>query len=144
MSKLKLMGLVLLCICMAPLSAPAADFDGSRSLICASVDVIECDEGEACREVTPESINAPRFLKVNFQEKKISTRAGSADKRTTEIQHMGRVDGKLILQGMEDGVEGVRDGLGWSLAISEETGKMVLTGSGDQVGFVLFGACIPD
>jgi hypothetical protein len=29
------------------------------------------------------------------------------------------------------------------LAISEETGKMVLTESGDQVAFVVFGACIP-
>ena len=37
----------------------------------------------------------------------------------------------------------VRDGAGWSMAISEETGKMVLTESGDQVGFVVFGACIP-
>ena len=52
-------------------------------------------------------------------------------------------DGKLILQGAEDGVEGVRDGLGWTLAISEEIGRMVLTASGDNVGFVIFGACTP-
>ena len=36
-----------------------------------------------------------------------------------------------------------RDGHGWSIAISESTGKMVLTGSGDQVGLVIFGACTP-
>ena len=42
-----------------------------------------------------------------------------------------------------DGVEGVRDGLGWTLAIAEDTGKAVLTASGDKVGFVIFGACTP-
>ena len=56
---------------------------------------------------------------------------------------MNRIDGKLILQGVEDGEEGVRDGLGWTMAISEDSGDMVLTGSGDQVGFVIFGACTP-
>jgi hypothetical protein len=43
----------------------------------------------------------------------------------------------------EDGNKEVRDGTGWSIAISEETGKMVLTESGDQAAFVVFGACIP-
>jgi hypothetical protein len=35
----------------------------------------------------------------------------------------------------------VRDGIGWSLSIDEENGEMVLTGSGDEVAFVIFGAC---
>jgi len=56
---------------------------------------------------------------------------------------MELIDGKLILQGAEDGVEGVRDGVGWTMAIAQETGKAVLTASGDQVGFVVFGACTP-
>ena len=51
------------------------------------------------------------------------------------------IDEKLFLQGADDGVEGVRDGLAWSLAIDQTTGKMVLTASGDAVGFVIFGAC---
>jgi len=63
--------------------------------------------------------------------------------RSTHIERVERVDGKLILQGAEDGLEGVRDGLGWSMATSEDTGRFVLTGSGDQVGFVIFGACTP-
>ena len=53
------------------------------------------------------------------------------------------VDGKLILQGAEDGYDKMRDGLGWTMAISETTGQVVLTGSGEQVAFVIFGACIP-
>jgi len=49
---------------------------------------------------------------------------------------MARFDGKLVFQGM--GEE-----LAWSMAISEQTGKMVITASGEEVGFVLFGACTP-
>ncbi len=56
---------------------------------------------------------------------------------------MERVDGKLILQRAEDGYESVRDGLGWTIAISEGTGRVVMTASGDQVAFVVFGACLP-
>lgn len=43
-------------------------------------------------------------------------------------------DGKLILQGMEDG-------RGWSLVIVEETGKMSAAIAGSQVGFVVSGNC---
>ena len=58
------------------------------------------------------------------------------DKRTSSIKHMARFDGKLILQGMGDE-------LVWNMVISEQTGKMVITASGEQVGFVVFGACTP-
>jgi hypothetical protein len=47
----------------------------------------------------------------------------------------------LILQGVEEGVEGVDDGLGWSMTISKETGKLVLAASGDRKAYVVFGAC---
>ncbi len=51
--------------------------------------------------------------------------------------------GKLILQGAEDGYDKMRDGLGWTMAISEENGQVVLTASGEQVAFVIFGASLP-
>ena len=37
----------------------------------------------------------------------------------------------------------MRDGLGWTMAITEENGQVVLTASGDQVAFVVFGAALP-
>jgi hypothetical protein len=143
MNKLKLIGLVLLGIWLAPYAAAASDFDGSQPLLCASMDIIECDAGGECYRVTAESISAPQFLRIDFKKKSIRATQASEDERTTMIERMERVDGKLIIQGAEDGIEGVRDGLGWSLAIAEETGKMVLTGSGDAVAFVVFGACTP-
>jgi hypothetical protein len=51
--------------------------------------------------------------------------------------------GKLILQGAEDGYEKMRDGLGWTLAISEASVQVVLTAAGEGVAFVVLGAGIP-
>jgi hypothetical protein len=143
MSKLKVIAVMLFCICFMPMSAMAGDFDGSKTLLFSVIDVIECTPTDGCGEVTAESIALPQFLKIDFK-KKIVTPAQKIEGRTgTLIERMERVDGKLILQGAEDGIEDVRDGLGWTLAIAEDTGKAVLTGSGHEVAFVIFGACTP-
>jgi hypothetical protein len=56
---------------------------------------------------------------------------------------MESIDGKLFLQGADDGIEGVRDGLAWSISISQDTGRLVMSASGENVAFVVFGACTP-
>ena len=48
-----------------------------------------------------------------------------------------------MLQGAEDGYANLKDGLGLTLTVSEDTGQVVLTASGEQVAFVVFGACLP-
>jgi hypothetical protein len=141
MNQVKIFGLMVLIICIFSFPAVAGDFDGSNPLICAVMDVVECQPGGKCQQVTAEDVGIPYFLKINFKEKKISATQSDGNIRSTEIENLERIDGKLIIQGAEDGIEGVRDGVGWSLAISEETGKTVLTASGDEVGFVIFGAC---
>lgn len=121
--------------------AVAGDFDGSKELICSIMDIVECGPGGKCQQVTAEDVGIPNFLKINFKNKKISATHADGTKRSTDIENFETIDGKVIIQGAEDGIEGVRDGLGWSLALAEETGKMVITASGDEVGFVIFGAC---
>jgi hypothetical protein len=105
--------------------------------------VIECTPDGTCREVSPASIQLPQFLQIDFTNKTI--RPAAADDKTpaTTIERQEVVDGKLILQGAEDGYEKIRDGLGWTMSISEGTGQVVLTASGEQVAFVVFGASIP-
>jgi hypothetical protein len=63
------------------------------------------------------------------------------DEIASHIERREVVDGRLILQGTEDGFEGVPDGIGWRLSIDETSGDMVLTGSGADVAFVIFDAC---
>jgi hypothetical protein len=120
----------------------AADFDGSKPLLCSVIKVFECSPTEGCKEYSAEEENIPQFLKIDFNEKKLTSPLGGEPMRTSEIERMEQIDGKLMLQGAEDGIENVKDGLAWSIAIEEDTGKMVLTASGDAVGFVVFGACL--
>jgi 6-phosphogluconate dehydrogenase len=141
MNKMKILGLTTALVVLTAFPALAGDFDGSKPLICAVMDLVECQPGGKCQQVTAEEVGIPHFLKINFKEKKISATHSDGSQRSTAIENFERIDGKVIIQGAEDGLEGVRDGLGWSLAIAEETGKTVLTASGDEVGFVIFGAC---
>ena len=78
-------------------------------------------------------------MKINAKRKRIEPLGGVG--RASKIDHVERVDGKLIVQGVEDGVKDVRDGIGYSIAISETTGDMVLSAAGDGVSFNAFGAC---
>ena len=142
MNNMKKLALVVLFICAGSLTAFAGDFDGSRPVLCATTDIMECLPGGICQRVTHDAVNAPRFIKINFKDKTINVPEAGEKRPNTLIERMEHVDGKLILQGAEEGIEGVRDGLGWSLSISEDSGDIVLTGSGDEVGFVLFGSCI--
>jgi hypothetical protein len=141
MRNAKLYVFMVIVICIFPFTAAAGDFDGSKELICAVMDLVECGPGGKCQQVTAEAAGIPYFFKINFKDKKIRSTHADGSKRSTDIENFEKIDGKIIIQGAEDGIEGVRDGVGWSLAIAEDTGKTVLTASGDAVGFVIFGAC---
>jgi hypothetical protein len=128
-----------LCFCfgMAPYPAlAAAAYDGSVPLLCAVIEVFDCQPGGDCQRGTAESVNLPQFVKVDVAEKTLSTPEQGERKSVTPITHVERVDGNMILQG----VEGSR---AWSMVIAKETGKISATVSDHQVGFVVFGACIP-
>jgi len=129
---------------MIAASAPrAGDFDGTRPLLISIIRVVECTPHAACREVTPASVDLPQFLKIDFASKTIGPAAADDQRPATAIERQEVVDGKLILQGAEDGYEKMRDGLGWTIAISDGSGQVVLTASGDGVAFVVFGASLP-
>ena len=81
------------------------------------------------------------FMRPDFSAKTLTSPGAGANGKSSAIERSETVDGKLILQGAEDGMEGVRDGLGWTIAISQDTGRMVVTASGEDVAFTIFGAC---
>ena len=137
----KILRIVVMIICMFSVPAVAGNFDGSKELLCAVMDLVECIPGGKCQQVTAEEVGIPNFLRIDFKQKKLRATFADGSKKNSAINNLEKIDGKVILQGAEDGIKDVRDGLGWSLAIDEETGKMVLTASGDAVAFVMFGAC---
>ena len=141
MRDVKIFGTMLAIICMFSVPAAAGDFDGSKELLCAVMDIVECQPGANCQKVTAKEVGIPNFLRIDFKGKKLSATFADGSKKRSNINNLERIDGKIMIQGAEDGIEGVRDGLAWSLALAEDTGQMSLTASGDAVGFVMFGAC---
>jgi hypothetical protein len=127
---------ICLCLGIAPYALAAASYDGSVPLLCAVIEVFDCQGGGECQRGTAESVNLPQFLKINVQDKTLTTTGEGESKRSTPIKHLERTDDSLILQG----VEGSR---AWSMIIAKETGKTSATVSDDHVGFVVFGACTP-
>ena len=126
---------------MGPIGAHGEGFDGTKPMLCATSKVIECSENTDCFEIALIEVNMPRFVIVDPGKKEIRHTGPGASGKTSQIERQEHVDGKLILQGAEDGIADVRDGLGWTLAISEISGEFVLTASGEEVAFVVFGAC---
>ena len=122
-------------------SAEAAALEARAPFICSSNEIFECGRVAGCERVAPDDIGAPAFLLVDIEKNEIRPLPQREGGPASTIERMERVDNKLILQGAEDGREGVRDGLGWTLSVAEDTGHMVLTASGENAGFVIFGNC---
>lgn len=104
-------------------------FDGTKPLLCASVEAIDCSPGEACEKGLPEIIGAPQFMRVDFEKKVVI-----GPKRTAEIRLMEKNDDLITLQGYELG-------MGWTLVIDRTAGKMTVTFAKAESAFVVFGAC---
>jgi hypothetical protein len=117
--------------CVSPVQAAEGE---STPLLCAPGEPIQCENNGECTRVTIQSTRLPRFIRVDFAAQQLSGVA-EGEKVITAIKNRQQLDGMLILQGTENG-------RGWSMAINEKSGEMTLTVSGDQVGFVVFGACM--
>jgi hypothetical protein len=129
------------CVSVMPPHSVAGDFDGSKPMVCTVIEANECTMGDGCKAVAPADINLPRYLWIDVAKKSIQSEKGGEAARKSRIESVKRIDSKLILQGAEDGQEGVRDGFGWSLAVMEDTGQVVLSASGDLFAVTAFGTC---
>jgi hypothetical protein len=134
---------VLLAVCLLQAGLTVAgDFDGSKTLVCANQQVNECLPAQRCRMVAPQSVNLPNFFNVDTGSKVLTGKHDDGIDASTPVERLEHLDGKLILQGADNGIEGVPDGNGWTMVIDENTGKMSMTASGDGFVIVAFGACI--
>jgi hypothetical protein len=129
-------------ILLIPTFSFAEALDGSKPLICSVIDVIECAPGGECLRSDAASVNLPYFVKVDVTEQTLKVPHQEGDERVSQIKMVTRhLDGKLILQGAEDGSEEEADAIGWTMSIDEEDGRMIFSASREQVAFVVFGAC---
>lgn len=119
-------------------TAGAAALDTSKTILCASLEVLECVDGEGCEGVRPEEVSAPTFMRINVKKKEVSA---SVERPPTRIDHIEEVENRLVMQGVEDGREDEIDGAGWTISIDKSTARMVATVTVDQAAIVIFGAC---
>ncbi len=121
---------------LTPLASSAGDFDGSKPLVCASLFATECRaESQDCVSGPPWNFNLPVFSEVDFKTQTVSTTRQNKDNRVSKIESVDHLpNGRLSLQG-DDGQ------YSWSAIISEESGSMTLTAAGEEIGFLVFGAC---
>ena len=87
MKKTQWIFLLIFLLLLIPTTAPAADFDGSKPLICALKDNFECSP-DGCERVTSEAINLPQFLRLNFKDKQITTVREGVQVRTTRMERV--------------------------------------------------------
>ena len=113
-------------------SVAAAAMDGSTPLLCALSSVVECTRGGSCDRSTTEEAQVPSFVRINVQQRLLSTVDGG---RTSPIAAVQRANGRLMLQGMQN--ERV-----WGAVVNEETGQMSATVGEDDGAIVISGACI--
>jgi hypothetical protein len=119
------------CLLISPLATFGDDFDGSKSLLGSVDKILEIYPSRISSDADPETVGLPRNFFIDFKEKLVRPSKDSVIRRTSKIKRVEHIENKLILQGIEGGVENVDDGLAWSMAISKKTGKVVLSASGD-------------
>ena len=137
----RLFFLFLIYLFVMPLRSSADDFDGSKQLSGSVEKVLEINQFKISSDVDPDTVGLPRNFVIDFDEKTVRPSKDSLVRRISRIRHIGHIENKLVLQGVEEGVENIDDGLAWSIAISKKTGKVVLTASGNGVAYVVFGTC---
>ena len=123
---------------ITPFLASAAGIDEKRPMLCSMIQAVECGSGEDECFVGPAAgINLPQFVRVDIKGKKVEERLADGIGRRTVIENSKEKNGKLILQGAEGEYA-------WSAEIQKDDGKLVLAAAGDEVAFIVFGACIPE
>ncbi|WNC94134.1 hypothetical protein RI103_25560 [Paraburkholderia sp. FT54] len=124
-----LTSLITILLSVIALDTSAADFDGSKPLLCATVDAHSCDPGLTCSRSLPGDIGAPLFLSLDFAKKTI---VGPA--RTTPMRIASKDANQVIMDGTEMGY-------GWTLVLDSADGSMTLTIVNRDDALVLFGNC---
>ena len=111
--------------------AHAADFDGSKRLICAPVIAMDCLSDGKCSRELPAEIGAPAFMRIDIAKKVVV-----GPKRTTPIAHSEITDKQLVVQGVELG-------FAWSIVIDTTDGAMMASMVDSGGAYVLSGSCTP-
>jgi hypothetical protein len=125
----KIRNLVLSGLTLLATSALAADFDGSKPLLCATQSALDCARGDDCAAGLPEEVGAPSFMRIDLAKRSVI-----GPQTTTEILLQDKSGKQLLLQGREGG-------FGWTIVVDQPSGELTVTLTNRNGAYVLYGAC---
>ncbi len=109
--------------------------------LCASQEALECTPIEGCSRVSLESIDGPQFIGLKPGDSNLVVTLPGGDIHSAKVKQRSKLDDNFIFQGSEEAEAEAEDAVGWTMLISEDTGRMVITLAGEDTAFVIFGAC---
>ena len=135
--KLSLEATLVAALLVASGQAIAADFDGSKPLICALIETVDCSQGGACSKGSPPELDLPTFFEIDVA-------AGMVKGR----RHDGGPDlsapiSNVTQQATTRALQGAQNERAWNIVISKSNGTMTATVADVGFGFLLFGTCTP-
>jgi hypothetical protein len=142
-SKYKIVFGVVIFVISSVVTAIAGDFDGSKPLSGVTGKIIEINQYKIIDDVDPDTVGLPKKFLIDFNSKTLRPSKDSLVRRTITFKSLVHIETKMVMQGVDEGVDGVDDGLAWSLTISKKNGNVILSAAGDGVAYVVFGVCKP-
>jgi len=127
--------MALLIVMAAPLLL-ADDVTGASKLLCTSVEATSCRDDGDCITDVPWSFNIPQFIEIDIAGKMLSTTKASDEVRQSPIQSLVRIDGAMVIQGLEQG-------RAYSFVINNKSGRLSAAVARDGITVTVFGACTP-
>ena len=115
----------------AEVTADSKALDATAALVCDLTEAAQCDGVAACVDVTPEQIDLPPTIVVDFDAGQLAAEDAG---RTSPITGSTTLDGVLLLQG--SGEE-----RGWTIVIDRATGHLSASLTDAAGSFVIAGAC---
>jgi hypothetical protein len=135
------LSLCLVWLVVAQAAFADGSFDGKSNLVCTVQQLHECDSFSGCRPIDSTVAAPVRHLDVDIAKKAVRLEGVTAD-LTSRITNVETVEGKLILQGIDNGLTTETDGGAWAMSINQTYGSMIFTVAGHDVAFVGMGACV--
>lgn len=134
---------VLMIFMAMPLDASADGYYCSRKLSGVTSRIVEINRYRILDGIEPRTVGLPTQFMIDFESKKLIPAKGSRVSRSVSFKEVDQIEDKLVVQGVDEGIEGVRDGVAWSLVISKSNGQSVLSVAGDGVAYAVFEVCKP-
>jgi len=115
-------------------AAFADNIENTDRLLCSTSRIIVCFEDGECINAHPWELNIPQFVVIDAKKMTLSTTKASGENRSTPIRTLQRDNGKLILQGIEQG-------RAFGFVIDEVSGLLTASVARDGLAVSVFGAC---